>query len=555
MRQSVIAAIVVALAAALAPADTIYLRNGQTHQGKATPIKGDKMLIETAMGSFEVAASDVIQVVPSSMPADATGAPAAVERAVIPVENRRTLSIDQMTNPEPVIFTLMRNLAVMAPGTETYNLRQQIEQWRATAHDRKRKAQFEWVLPEEFARRRQLYIRTLKEAEDLERKIRPASRPAPNVDPNVDRKKAMIPVLEKFDSAARGWADPLIRDFLTGISAYDREDYGQSESLFRKCIEAEPLIAAFHQGRAANLMEKNHPLWGLEELLAALELRPDGRELLSEIQAAMKKVPGTSIKDPLYLEAQKVLGLYADTDKRVNVSATATPTWFMPGREWQVRGESLPTPPYDRLIFRQAVGVPIGTNTLLVDISVVKDSLECYVRIDANTVAPAWFKKVSTSGRAPALATLTVPGFEFTVPRIIEDGNAIPGEAPMAAHAVPSYAEMGSLIRKATGKLGGAASDGSVVVSGTLIAGEAAAPVFVGEGTLIGFLAGKTDVGADNGGPDRFIPMGQFIQVLRQLKTAVPDQSTYGRMKRTPAVRPAPGDSFLVTAIVAETLE
>jgi hypothetical protein len=557
MRQSVIVAVVIALAAALAPADTIYLRNGKTVQGKATPVKDDKMLIETPMGSYEVPAADVIQVVASSTPADANSAPAAaVERAVIPMESRRALPVDQMTNPEPIIFTLMKNLAVMAPGTETYNLRQQIEQWRSSAHDRKRKAQFEWVLPAEFARRRQLYVRTIKEAEELQRKIRPAPTP-PGGDPNVERKKAMIPVMEKLDSAARGWADPLIRDFLMGVLAYDREDFAQSESLFRKCIEAEPLVAAFHQGRAVNLLVKNHALWGLEELMAALTLRPDSRELLSEIQLAIKKVPGTSIKDPLYLEAQRVLGLYADNDKKSYASTSAT--WFMPdkdGRGWQVRGESLPIPPYDRLVFRQAVGVPIGVNTLLVDASVVKDSLECFVRIDGNTMAPAWFKRLNTSGKAPALATLVVPGYEFTVPKILDDANVIPAEAPMVAHAVPAYVEMGSLIRKATGKLGGGATtDGSVVVSGTLVAGEAAAPVFVGEGALIGFLAGKTDVSADGGGPDRFIPLGPFSQVIRQLKTAIIDQGTYGRFKRTPSVRPAPGESFIVTVTFAETLE
>ena len=103
MRQSVIAAVVIALAAALAPADTIYLRNGKTVQGKATPVKDDKMLIETPMGSYEVPAADVIQVVASSMPADANSGPAAVERAIIPMESRRALPIDQMTNPEPII--------------------------------------------------------------------------------------------------------------------------------------------------------------------------------------------------------------------------------------------------------------------------------------------------------------------------------------------------------------------------------------------------------------------------------------------------------------------
>ena len=558
MRQLVIAALVLSLAAVLASADTIYLKGGQIHQGKVGPAKNGKVVLETSTGNVEVEANDIILVVPSSTIDGAAGAASApsgvaVDKLLIPTEGRRALPMDQMTNPEPVIFTLMRTLAVTPPGTETFNLRQQVELWRATAHDRKRKAQFEWILPAEFSRRRQLYLRTLKEGEDLFRKIRFPS-PSPGVDPNAERRRLMVPVYEKLDAAAHGWADPLLRYFLSGLSAMERDDYPQGESFFRKCLDEEPLVAAFHQGRAAAQIASGHPLWGLEELMAALQLRPDSRELISEIQQAMKKAPGTAIKDPVFVEAQRLMSLYSDNDKRSYTSSS--PPWVMPGKDWPTKAQSLPTPPYDRLVFRQAMGAPIGVNTLLVDSSLLKDSAEVYVRIDANTIAPAYFRKISASGKTPPLATLTVPGFEFTVPKIIEDPNAMPAEAPMTAHAVAAWSEMGSLVRKATGKLGGAATtDGSISVTGTLLPGEAAAPVFAGEGTLIGFLAGKTDIGADNGGPDRFIPLSQFSQILRTLKTAVPDQSMYGRLKRTPSARPAPGESFIVTGIVTETLE
>jgi hypothetical protein len=553
------ASLVTAVLVPLARADTIYMRNGQAYEGKATQ-KDQKVVIEMPMGTIEVDAADVLHITPSSMPAGgAASAPLAIGRAIIPTESRRALPLDQITHPDPYLFTLMRNLSVTAAGTESYNLRQQIEQWRALSHDRKRRVSADWIAPAEFARRRQLYVKTIKEADDLARKIRPPATPIPGTDPNAERRKALTPALEKMDLAAKGWADPLIRTFLQGLVAYQRDDFTQSEALFRKCIDDEPLVAAFHQGRGTDQLATNHPLWALDEMLAALELRPDARELLADIQQAMKKVPGTSIKDPAYARAEKMLALYADTDKKPYSSTSVS--WLMPGREWLARSESMstpptmPVPPYDRLVFRQALAAPIGKNTLLVDAAAVKDALEVYIRVDANTVAPAYVKRVGTSLKTPALTMIVVPGCEFNVPRILEDGNAVPAEGPITAWVVPSYAEMGSLIRKVTGKVGGAATDGSVIVNVTVLPGDSASPIFLGDGSLIGFLAAKTDIATDNGGPDRFVPLSQFSQALKQVKTATPDHSTYGRIKRSPTTRPATGEAFLVTAIVAETLE
>ena len=360
--------------------------------------------------------------------------------------------------------------------------------------------------------------------------------------------------MEKLDLAAKTWPDPLIRDFLMGVVAYHRDDYTQADGFFRKCVDAEPFIAAFHQGRGLVLLGNDHPLWAIEELLAALSLWPDSRDLLGDIQQAMKKVPGTSIKDPIYLQAQKILALYTDLPTRTY--STGGVSWLMPGREWSQRGESLPTPPYDRLAFRQGAAVPIAKNSLLVDAAVLKDSLEVFVRIDANTVAPAYARRTGAYGRgAPPLAILTVPGYEFDVPGTLEEGNRVAAEGTVSAVAVPFYAEMGSLSRRVTGKAGGAATDGSVIVSATLSPGESASPVFAADGTLIGFLAAKIDIAQEGGGPDRLIPVSQLSTLLKQTRAAAPDHSTYGRVKRTPSPRAAPGETFLVTAICGETLD
>lgn len=558
MRRSALTALaVIALFSAPAVCDVVQMRDGTTYEGKATR-KEKVVVIETPLGKFEVDAADVVLITPSAV-REPTPSEAPATRPVFSVEPLRPLSAEQITHPEPLIFTLMRNLAGSGAGADSYELRQQIERWRIAAHDRKRRVQTQWLGPADFTQRRKAYAKVLKDGEDLLQKARYASSTDPKA--QADRKKAIAAAHDRLETAASGWADPVIHNFLVGVLAYHRGEFSQAEALFRKCIDEAPLVAAFHQGRALALEGLDRPLPALEEWLAALAIRPDSRDLLQDIQRAMRKTPGAKIRDPVYVRAGQALAQYSDRDKE-----PFTPrgiNWLLPGKEWAAKDLSLPTPTQDRLVFRQTLGVPVGKNTLLVDLAVTKDAQEFLVRIDGNTVATAWLRRIGSSYSSsktppPPLALLAVSGYEFTVPKMVEDANAMPREAQVSASSVPAYAEMGSFPRTVPGRLSPPAAGAGPTVTTTLLPGESAAPVFTADGTLIGFLAAKTDPYADGGGPDKFIPLWQAASLLKQARSATSDSYSsggYGRVRRNPTTQPAGAATYLVHVAAGETLE
>jgi tetratricopeptide (TPR) repeat protein len=362
----------------------------------------------------------------------------------------------------------------------------------------------------------------------------------------------------KLEAATRSWADPLIRNFLAAIVQYHQDSFPQAEALFRKCADDAPLVAAFHQGHGLTLLQMDRASQALVELLCALELQPDSRDLLQDVDRAMKKVPGAEVKNAAYLQAQKVLALYDDADKKAFPSRGIS--WLMPGREWTTRSESLPTPAYDRLVFRQALGVAVGKRTLLVDAAAVKDALELYVQIDEQTVAPASMRRISfgSSRVAPVLVPVFVGGYEFTPPTLADDANHAPSQGQVVAYALPSYPDFGSTFRKIPGQFGKPAASGTPALTVTLAPGDAAGPVFTADGaTLLGFLAGKIDPAVEGGGADAFWPLAQQGQALKQARSPSSsiDYSGYSRARRKAQTQPAQGQVFVVHAIFGEKLD
>ncbi|HUT60171.1 MAG TPA: hypothetical protein VNA25_20180 [Phycisphaerae bacterium] len=548
MRRIAFCILIPVLSVVAAQADVVYLRNGQKYEGKATT-KGDKVLIETRVGTFELDAADVLHIARTPVkpePSPATS-PAGAEPGT-----GRPISAEQATQPESVIFILMRNLAGTPPGTGSYAIRQQIERWRIAAHDRKRRVGTKWVTPDEFARRRQSYAETLKEAEELLRKVRYSSGHSQKSE--AERKRELAPAISKLQAAAGSWPDPLIRNFLSAVAQYQAGNYTQAEALFRRCAEEQPLVAAFRQGRALSLVGADRALPALAELIAAMDLRPDSRELVQSLQECMKKVPGARIKDPLFVRAQEVLSEYPDADR--TGLATYGVTWLMPGKDWRVRGESLPVPPYDRMVFRQALGVPIAKNTLLLDADVVKNAQELFVQIDSNTFTPALVRRTSMYAReAQPLLTVSVRGYEFTPPPIA-DANYRPTDNRALAYGLVTYSEMQVSRRKLFAQLGPRDANGAVTATTTLGPGEAAGPVFAADGTLVGFMAAKTDVGADGGGPDRFIPISKAAAIIKRAASSTSSYySGFGRAKRNFKTRQVAGSLFVVHGIIGEKLE
>jgi len=545
--------LVVAVLSGRVWADVVYLRSGKTYEGEAVR-KGDTVRIRHAYGVVEVDAAEVIHIErtePSSKPSSRpAGQPS-------PQAGGKRLAIQNATQPEPIIFALMRNLAAMQPGRETHLLRREIERWRIMAHDRKRKVGLEWLGPEDFTRRRQTFLRYLKEAEDLYRLARRSSKRTPKG--RAERKRHEARAAARLQQAARVWADPLIRSFLMGIAFHQAGDFRQAQAMFRRCRKSAPLVAAFCQGDGMALLAAKRELDAVAAFSDALRLRPDSREALDALRDAMRQTPGARTKQPQYLAAAELVSTYEDTGQNYRRRGMS---WLMPGKAWYVRDSMLPAPPYDRLVFKQAVGVPVGEGSLLVDESVAKGALEMFVRIDEATVVPGTIgRSGGYYGRKTTDAPLVVVhvGEVAFTPLKAEADHKFQAAESVTIYALDIYEEMSKEVRPIAGRIVAVEDEGVLKLSGGISAGEGAAPVVTGDGRLAGFLAGKIDVKADGGGQDRFIPLARFESLLERASRKSGGSGAYSlygrRARRTIKRRNVKGDHFVVYGTFAEELK
>jgi len=553
MRNVGLIVLMTAALSAQAEADVVYLRSGKTYEGQVLR-KGRKVRIRSAYGVVEVDAAEVIHIErsePSSKPAAKTA------DLPSPAAGTKRLTIRSATQPEPIIFTLMRNLKGAQAGGETHVLRREIERWRIMAHDRKRKVGLEWLGPEDFSRRRHVFLTHLEEAEDLYRLARRLSERTPRG--RAERNRYEARAATRLQQAAKAWPDPLVRSFLMGIAFYQAGEFRQAEAMFRRCRRSAPRVAAFCQGHGMALLAVRRELDAVVAFSEALRLRPESREALDALRDAMRKVPGASAKRPEYLAAAELVREYEDSGRNYRRRGT---TWLMPGKAWYVYGSTLPRPPYDRLVFKQAVGVPVADGALLVDESVARGALEVFVRIDAASVVPG---KVSRSGgyrggKEPdgPLAVVRVFDVAFS-PLKAEADHEFRLDQSATIYALDIYEEMSSEVQPIASRIVSVEDGGVLKLSGSIFAGQGAAPVVVGDGRLAGFLAGKTDVKADGGGKELFIPVSRLGSALKRANKKSGGIGAYGlygrRAKRTIKRRRVEGDHFIVYGTFAEDLK
>lgn len=448
------------------------------------------------------------------------------------------LSLENVAQPEVYAFLLMRRLAKAEAGTESYDIRQQIEQMRAIIHDRKRKVSGNWMSPDDFVQRRSSYQVQLKEAADLVRKFRPA------------KKGAKDPLAcQKLRSAAASWHDTAIKAFLLGIAEYESDNFTNSVTHFQTARKLCPQIAAIHQGEAMALLEADRALDALSASIELLKLRPDSADALALAVRCQAATPGAEMKSAAYIAAKELISQYEPPK-------ASTPSfgmnWLMPGRMWPGRAQSLPVPPVDRFVHRQAVAVPIAENMLLVDEALVKDAMDIFIRVDSKTVVPAMVKIVTSprkDPKPPALAILVVKGYSFD-PLKLQDLGDIAQPLVATVHSAGVFREMGADIREAAASIA-KGTDGKAAVDAELRAGEGAAPIITKDGNLAGFMTGRVDMARDDGGPSAFVPSTD-IAVLMKLAAAGSAVITPSRLKRTAATQPAKGTAFMATAISAE---
>ena len=578
MRKVIVVAAVCLVLAADSGADIVYLRSGKILRGPVTR-KDGKVQVETSAGVKTAFLSEVVHIVHTggddqpARPSDQTPVPpeeppvppaplevpatqpAGADTVASP--RSKAFRVENAVMPESMVYFLERIMARTPPGESTYYLRRDIEAWRVVAHERKRRSGPRWVGPKDFVRHRRTYVKYRAEAADL---IRQAYRLRSKKKPEeiAERRRLAEAAHSKAARAASVWADPLLKRFLMGLAFLDSGDYRRAAQFFKLCVGEAPLVAAFHQAYGQALLHQQRALPALEAFVMTMRLKPNlkSAELQTQlelIKKTMQKVPGRKVTDPIYVAAEELVAEYDQQTRRSSYTSRRS-FWLMPAeKSWQRRDNELPVPPYDRLVFRQCLGVPLGTSLLMVDTAAVKEALAMYVQIDEDTVVPAEAIRTGAykeKARLP-VTLVGVPGCLFE-PVDVAFG-APPKNSKATMYAVNFMTEMGSSVRLAQGKVISATEDGAVDLTVGPAAGEGVAPVFNGDGALMGLRTGRTDVRLRRCGMSMFLPPGKLAELLEYALSRTRDSSR--RSRQTEKTRSATGRCFVVYAIASELLE
>jgi hypothetical protein len=263
------------------------------------------------------------------------------------------------------------------------------------------------------------------------------------------------------------------------------------------------------------------------------------------------------MKHDNFVAAKALLARYEDLPERRYKRRGWT--WLMPGRAWYVSDDDfLPEPPYDRLVFRQGAGVPIGNFTVLVDAKVVEGAEEVFVRLDPETVVAGRVRRLSYRGLQEAevpLAFISLEGYDFK-PVDFEVGPGAATGDVVTAYGLGIYEQMGRGVRRIPTTVKSVRDGGTPELGEGLVAGEAAAPVLTENGRLVGFLAGKTDVASEDGGRDEFIPPTVIADLVERAKRGSSRSRLYGRTRlKEDKPQSVEGNVFVVYATEPEKLD
>ena len=562
------------LSALQTEAATVYTASGIAYKGKVTE-EGGKVIVETSDGRVVLKGKTVIHIeytepVKSDPKIPTTTQPTTQPDVVLPsmLLKSGAMVLGNASRPEPIIYMYMRALAAVAPGQESIRTRRQIDLWRAHAHDRLRKAGTQWLTPKDFVRRRKTFVELLAEAEKLnklggqtKRYTSSSKLPAPLT---AKQKRYKYEALDKMYQAARSWADPPVQYFLLGLAQMHARKFDRAETVFKLGIRQAPLLAGLHQGLGLAYAKQLKYLSALEAFLDALRLKPDSAEALHLIRETMKLVPGRSIKSALYRRAVEAVAPYTTPERTKSTGSYRgnQVEWLMPegkSKSWRVSETTMPTPPYDRLEFRQAVGVPVGKHTLVVDSRIVQGAMDVFVRIDGVFVPGTVGRSSYSSSKGPPQISIVYLAERELTPVVVPTKEKPAKAGLCTVYSLGIMGEMKQTIRKITGtfKPGGEDKPGSV--SGKLLPGEATSPVLSADGKLLGFLAGKVIVALDGGGADKFISV-QEKDISNTLRRAISSRSSFSRggyssAKRKFTPKPAEGKTFVVYSILGEVFK
>ena len=562
------AIVLLGVLAALAPAgaDVAYLRDGRNISGTVTQTQ-DTVIIEQADGTIvRVPADDVLHIAmgvmeaepeveapplePEGEPDEAPPEPPAIETVGRVTPPTTTFAMNRVVLPESIAFMLMRRLANPTDGQNSYQLHQDLARWQAAAHDRLRRIYGEWTRPVQFTRHRQSYLEELAAIEDLTEQRRRIRDDAVNADEQraqIDRQ-----ITTGMLQTARLWLDPDIRMFLQGIAHHRAGNYQLALQAFETTRQSNPLVAAYHQGAGMCLIHiEGRELEGLASLINEVMLQPNSKPSVYRLSQGLAAVPGHHIQDPTYLRARDILATYPSDWTRQ--ASQRTFIWQMPGaRGWGASNDLLPEPTYDRLLVRQAVGVPIADTAILVDRRVVQDALAVLIRIDSQTVVVANVPSARRIGSDDTMVAVSVSEFVFDPLATSADIQLAAGDV-VEAFGLGVYPEMGTEVRSISTALIAASND-RLVPEDHLAAGESASPVVTPDGRLVGALAGRTDVLAEQGGEGLFVDRAGLQSTLDAQGRSSGGRSP-SRRGRIITPQPAPGRFFIVYGLFGEKLD
>ena len=577
-----------ALLALSASADTVYMTDGTVHHGRVTK-QGSQYVVNPGSGSpVVVESADVDKIIPdssegpsappvaaASAPAPAASAPAgpglfgagvvAAPAAGGGVTATLTAavrwSMESATLAEPIVFMVCRQIELAGQGASA-GLGQSLGQYRSYAHEGRRKIGTIWEnradqtrMRAEFQKHVDLALRLIQSAgrgntgNTGAYGAGAAAAILTPLDKESLRKRDLAEAFGELQTAAKVFPDVDIRDLLQGDLELSKSNWQPAEARFRRLTAQQPLVAAYHQGRALALIGLKQSMEALDEAYLTAQLRSDSMAAFQVLQKAIQAVPGNELQNPRYQAAKAFIDRYEMPKQPAKAALTAV-EWLMPGKSWQSRDNTLPIPPYDCIVAKQALAVPIGDDRLLVDAKALADAEIIYVEISPGQYVRADQVKATAAAAGAAdvpLAVLHVNDARFT-PVVINPAALVPGKAGSAAQAVNLYRQMGNEIRTWQATL---ATDGLKLEKGTL-PGEATGVVFAGDG-VGNFVLGRTDVENPQCGESAIIQPAALQAFLAPLiKTG--SHSSFGgsyssngpKLKATATPAPAKGKSFLV---------
>lgn len=561
----------------LAGGDTIYLRSGKQLKGSAVK-QSDTYVITLADGSKQtLPASEVLYVAsdkkPVTPPVTAPTTPTTPTTPATPAAPAASSALDRhdlstlgvkgqfrvstATLPEAAVFHYLRQ------GRGRADIEKKIAHYRALAHDQKRQVNGKWLAPYEYAARRRKYLELVKEAYDDLKRVKDPKKKTLTIREKMDNAKYKAGGFAKLKQAARAWPDPLFRLFLLGVANAQGDDYTAATQCFRGCVLRAPGVAAFYQGRAKAYLEKGRYAEALKDYLTLATLKPDEPEVASLLAKALKATPGNAVRTTLFQTAQERLKTLPQKRKRSGTFSSSryggeSEKWLLPGKYITTRAGSLPTPPMDRIVFKQAIAVPVSEDSLLVDIEAVRGAQEILLATGDGNFIPVTLKGSSRSrrqGSAP-LALLQVTGYELTPLKIDTDPTI--AKRSLAAFGVDQLKEMGSKVRPLALQVKSVDDAGLLTLDGSGLApGESASPLLDSKDQFVGFLCGKTDA-LDDKMPDKYLAPVELEDLLKKAATKRSRRTT-SRYRSSKAAQAAPkplkGRTFLILAIVGEKFD